>query len=168
MIVANAPKSKRILSSKIVLSPDTIHIGQIVSGRVIRHTRVGALVKVTSRIGGIIYSTDVSDNFDNGISYPAVNSLVKAAIVKVDQEKKQVTLSTRQSRLCPDQTTQVVDKEVNDISDLTVGTSVRGFIKSIADHGLFVTVGRCIDVRVQIRELFDDVGCFITVRTSVY
>lgn len=160
VIVANAPKSKRILSSKIALSLDSIQVGQIVNGRVIRHTRVGALVKITSQIGGIIHSTDVSDNFDNGISYPAVNSLVKAAIMKVDKEKKQVTLSTRQSRLHPDQLTQVVDMEVNDISDLTVGASVRGFIKSIAEHGLFVTVGRCIDARVQIRELFDDVGFF--------
>lgn len=167
VIVANAPKSKLTLPSKIALSIDTVHIGQIVSGRVIRHTRLGALVKVTSHIGGIIHPTDVSDNFDNGLSYPAVDSLVKAAIVKVDEEKRRVTLSTRQSRLRPDQTTQVVDKEINDISDLILGASVRGFVKSIADHGLFVTVGRYIDARVQIRELFDDVGHFIVTRISV-
>jgi len=34
---------------------------------------------------------------------------------------------------------------------------VRGFIKSIVEHGLFVMLGRGIDARVQIKELFDEV-----------
>ena len=57
----------------------------------------------------------------------------------------------------PESTKKIVDQEINHISDIHVGDTVRGSIKSVADHGLFVTIGRDIDARVQIRELFDDV-----------
>ncbi|KAF5352778.1 hypothetical protein D9756_006044 [Leucocoprinus leucothites] len=156
VIVANAPKAKATLPGKNSLTIDSIAVGQIVGGRVTRHTRHGTLVKVTTHIGGIIHPTDVSDNFDAGNPYPAIDSLVKAAIVSVDKDKKQVVLSTRQSRLRPGQATQIVDREINQISDLAVGDTVRGFIKSVAEHGLFVTIGRNVDARVQIRELFDE------------
>lgn len=161
VVVANAPKSKATLPSRNSLSIDTINVGQIVGGRVTRHTRRGTLVKVTSHVGGIIYPTDVSDNYDSGNPYPAIDSLIRAVVMAVDKEKRQITLSTRQSRLRPDQTTHVADREINDISDLAVGDTVRGFIKSVTDHGLFVTVGRIIDARVQIRELFDEVSHLI-------
>ncbi|KAJ3575984.1 hypothetical protein NP233_g748 [Leucocoprinus birnbaumii] len=156
VIVANAPKTKASLPSKNTLTIDNIAIGQVVGGRVTRHTRNGTLVKVTSHIGGIIHPTAVSDNFDVGNPYPAVDSLVKASVVSVDKEKRQVVLSTRQSRLRPDEAAQVVDREINQVADLAVGDTVRGFVKSIAEHGLFVTVGRSVDARVQIRELFDE------------
>lgn len=157
VIVANTPKTKALLAAKSSLSIDTIAIGQVVGGRVTRHTKQGTLVKVTSRIGGIIHPTDVSDNFDTGSPYPAIDSLIKAVVVGVDKEKRQVMLSTRQSRLYPDKIPQVADREINDVSDLAVGGTVRGFIKSVAEHGLFVVIGRNIDARVQIRELFDEV-----------
>ncbi len=166
IIVANAPKIKTNISAKNSLSIDTITIGQVVGGRVTRHTKQGALVKITSRIGGIIHPTDVSDNLDTGTPYPAIDLLVKAVVVGVDKEKSQVTLSMRQSRLHPDKILQVVDREINDVSDLSVGDTVRGFIKSVAEHGLFIIVGRNIDARVQIRELFDEVCNLVIIVVS--
>jgi transcriptional accessory protein Tex/SPT6 len=50
-----------------------------------------------------------------------------------------------------------VDREINSVEDLKVGETVRGFVKSIPEHGIFVTLGRWIDARVQIKELFDEV-----------
>ncbi|GAW04399.1 u3 snornp-associated protein rrp5 [Lentinula edodes] len=88
VIVANKPRLKLSLA-KSVISLDTVESGQSVGGRVVRHTAYGVLVKLSSHIGGVLYPTDVSDDF--------------------------------------------------------------GF-----DHGLFITIGRNIDARVQIRELFDD------------
>lgn len=158
VIVANAPKTKVTLPNKNSLTIDSVTVGQVVGGRVTRHAHHGTLVKVTTRIGGIIHPTDVSDNFDASNPYPAIDSLVKAAIVSVDKDRRQVTLSTRQSRLRPDQAAQIVDREISQVSDLAVGDTVRGFVKSVAEHGLFVTVGRNVDARVQIRELFDEVS----------
>ena len=49
------------------------------------------------------------------------------------------------------------DPEITSVEDLIPGASVRGFIKSVAEHGLFVSIGRDLDARVQIKELFDEV-----------
>ncbi|KAJ3870308.1 hypothetical protein EV359DRAFT_28064 [Lentinula novae-zelandiae] len=155
VIVANKPKLKLSLA-KSVISLDTVESGQSVGGRVVRHTAYGVLVKLSSHIGGVLYPTDVSDDFGSATSFPAMDAILKAVVISVDQDRKQLILSTRRSRMYPDQASKVVDREITQISDLHVGAKVRGFIKSITDHGLFITIGRNIDARVQIRELFDD------------
>ncbi|KIK70798.1 hypothetical protein GYMLUDRAFT_32858 [Collybiopsis luxurians FD-317 M1] len=155
VIVANKPKLKPSLA-KSNISIDTVQLGQLVGGRVVRHAAHGVLVKLPSHVGGILHPTDVSDDFASATVFPAVGSILKATVVSVDRDKKQLTLSTRRSRMHPDQATTIMDREINEISDLHVGQTARGLIKSITEHGLFVTVGRNIDARVQIRELFDD------------
>ncbi|KAF5385433.1 hypothetical protein D9757_005443 [Collybiopsis confluens] len=156
VVVANKPKQKPSLA-KNPISINTVEVGQSVGGRVVRHTAYGVLLKLPSHVGGLLHPTDVSDDFSSATAFPPVDSILKAVVVSVDRDKKQLTLSTRRSRMHPDQTsTAVVDREITEISDLHVGQTVRGFIKSVTDHGLFVTIGRNIDARVQIRELFDD------------
>lgn len=159
VIVANKPQTKPALPSKGQLSIDTVEPGQRVGGRVIRHTRQGTLIKITNTIGGILHPTDTADEYNLDKAFPAVDTLVTATIVSVEKDKRQLVLSTRASRANPGQEHNIVDREIGKISDLHVGDTVRGFIKNIANHGLFVTIGRGIDARVQIRELFDEVGC---------
>ncbi|RDB29525.1 rRNA biogenesis protein RRP5 [Hypsizygus marmoreus] len=156
VIVASKPKNREALPSKGTLSLESITIGQIVGGRVTRHTRHGALIKIAAHIGGILHPTDTSDDFEAGVSSPPIDSIIKATVVGIDMGRKQLTLSTRHSRMYPDQVKAVVDREISDLKDLHAGETVRGFIKSVAEHGLFVTIGRDIDARVQIRELFDE------------
>ncbi|KAH9486567.1 rRNA biogenesis protein rrp5 [Psilocybe cubensis] len=157
VLVANKPKTKGVsLSKGSAVTMENVSIGQLVGGRITRHTRHGALVKVSSNIGGILHLTDLEDDFGGGITLPAIDSIIKAVVVAIDTSKRQLTLSTRHSRMYPDQVHNVVDREISSISDIQVGDSVRGFVKNIADHGLFVTIGREVDGRVQIRELFDE------------
>jgi DNA-directed RNA polymerase subunit E'/Rpb7 len=54
-----------------------------------------------------------------------------------------------------------VDREINGVEELKVGETVRGSVKNIPEHGLFVSIGRSIDARVQIKELFDEVGASV-------
>ena len=157
VIVANKPKGKENGdSSRSHLILDTVTTGQIVSGRVTRQTPAGAFVKLSSHIRGIVHATDLSDNFDTGAALPRVDSVVKAAVVDIDRNAKQLTLSTRQSDMHPGSAAPV-DRAIASVGDLSVGSTVRGFVKTVMEHGVFVTVGRGIDARVQIRELFDDV-----------
>jgi rRNA biogenesis protein RRP5 len=108
-----------------------------------------------------LHPTDASDDYEAGTPFPAIDSVLKAAIVEVDLTKKQLVLSTRRSKMYPEEIKPVTDREIRDLRDLVAGETVRGFIKSVAEHGLFVTLGRNIDARVQIRELFDDVSLII-------
>ncbi|KAI0066486.1 nucleic acid-binding protein [Artomyces pyxidatus] len=156
VIVANRPKTKPALEHKQALTMDTVVVGQIVGGRVLRQHRNGTLVKLSSHITGTLHPTDGSDDYEVGMPFPNIDSIVKASVLSVDKEKKHLTLSTRPSRLHPDEHAAVVDREISGIADLKQGETIRGFIKSIAEHGLFVTLGRDVDARVQIKELFDE------------
>jgi rRNA biogenesis protein RRP5 len=159
VIVAHKPKIRPTLPLKgSSISMDTVQIGQIIGGRVLRHDRKGAFIKITTHISGLLYPTDTCDNYESGTPFLPVDSLVKAVVTGIDREKSQLSLSTRHSRMYPSRNHQVVDHEVQSLDDLKVGENIRGFIKSVAEHGLFVMLGREIDARVQIKELFDDVS----------
>ncbi|KDQ63358.1 hypothetical protein JAAARDRAFT_694923 [Jaapia argillacea MUCL 33604] len=156
VIVASKPKTKDAMIAKGSLSIDTVKVGQIVGGRVLRHGRSGAIVKLTPTIHGSLHPTDTCDDYESGTPFAAPDSILKAVVIGVQKEKKHLTLSTRPSRLQPESDHAIVDREINDVVDVKVGDTVRGFIKSVAEHGLFVTLGRQVDARVQIKELFDE------------
>ena len=158
VLVATKPKNKEPVTQKSALTLDTIQVGQLVGGRVLRHGRQGALVKLTSTISGMLHPTDASDDYSSGTPFPPVDSVLKAVVLAIDKEKKQLTLSTRPSRVRPTDHKPIQDKEINDLSDLKIGETIRGFVKNVAEHGLFVMLGRNIDARVQIKELFDQVS----------
>jgi rRNA biogenesis protein RRP5 len=158
VIVANRPKAKAPLAPKSTLSMNTVTLGQIVGGRVTRHGHNGAFVKLSSHLGGTLHPTDISDDYEAGVSFPNIDSILKAVIIDIDQTKKHLALSMRGSRMFPEQNRPVADREINGVGDLKTGETTRGFIKSISEHGLFITLGRDVDARVQIKELFDEVG----------
>jgi len=159
VIVANKPKPKPAsLLKGSAITMESVEVSQLIGGRVTRHARHGVLIKITTHIGGILHATDTSDNFETGVSsLPAIDTIIKATIIGIDETKRQLTLSTRQSRMRPSPDQVIADREISGIEDIQVGETLRGFIKNIDDHGLFVTIGRGIDARVQIRELFDEV-----------
>ena len=162
VIVANRPRTKPTLEHKQVLTMETIEIGRLVGGRVLRHFHSGTVLKFSGKITGTLHPTDASDDYEAGVPFPILDSIVKAAVISFDKDKKQLVVSARASRTRPEDHPPIVDREINGIEDLKVGETVRGFVKSIPEHGLFVSLGRSIDARVQIKELFDEV------RGSVY
>ena len=156
VLVATKPKDAAGIEKGLTL--DAVKIGQIVGGRVLRHIRHGALVKVSSHLTGLLHPTDVSDNYESAKAFPSEGVTLKAAVLAIDAAQKQLTLSTRASRVEDHYEGTPVDVEVKTLDDLHIGQSVRGFIKNVAEHGLFVSLGRGIDARVQIKNLFDDVS----------
>jgi rRNA biogenesis protein RRP5 len=159
VIVANKPKPRKAapLLRGSTITMDSVEVGQLVGGRVTRHTRHGALIKITTNVGGILHATDTSDSFESGISLPGIDAIIKATIIGIDKTKRQLTLSTRRSRMHPSPDQVIADRGISGIEDIQVGETLRGFIKNIGEHGLFVTIARDVDARVQIRELFDEV-----------
>ncbi|KAL5519222.1 RRP5 [Sanghuangporus vaninii] len=155
VIVANRPSQKSQPSSRARLDLRSLSIGSVVTGRISKHGRHGAVVKFPGKVTGILHLTDMKDDFEQGIIPLAVDSSVTAAVIAIDSNAKRLTLSTRRSRLEPTAEYSVVDPEVSGIQDLKVGQKLRGFIKSITDHGIFVTIGRGVDARVQIKELYE-------------
>ena len=136
-----------------------VKVGMTVPGLVIRHHSKGSTIRLSKHVFATLYSTDVCDDFETGNPFPALESVISVAILEVDESDQKVVVSARQSKVNPVQAVPVVDREVSSLGDLTVGDEIRGFVKTIADHGVFVSIGRGIDARIQIKELFDEVSC---------
>lgn len=138
--------------------------GDIIKGRVTAHNLKrgrGCAVRVSNSIVGSLHPTDAVDDLKKsfaGAYPPAVDTILDFAIISIDRRRKKLVLSTRPSRVKNTGKEKVMDPEIINIGDLKRGQSVRGIVKSAADAGLFVSLGRSIDARVQIKELFDDVG----------
>jgi rRNA biogenesis protein RRP5 len=101
------------------------------------------------------------DDFEREPAPLAAGDIVKCYVVKVDLGSSQLDLSTRPSRINTpgsSEASAIKDREVDDITSLKVGDQVRGFVKSMSGGGLFVTLGRSVTARVQIKEMFDDVS----------
>ena len=157
VIVASRPKTKPAIEHKQALTMETVEIGQVVGGRVLRHFHSGTVVKFSGKVTGTLHPTDASDDYEAGTPFSALDSIIKVAVISIDKDKKHLVVSSRASKTQPDDHPPVVDREINGVDDLKVGETVRGFVKSIPEHGVFVTLGRTIDARVQIKELFDEV-----------
>ncbi|KZV74937.1 nucleic acid-binding protein [Peniophora sp. CONT] len=156
VIVASKPRGKPVLEQDSPLTLDTVQVGQLVAGRVVRQARGGTLLKITGSITGTLHPTDSADDYEAGTSFPNTDTIVRGAVIEVNRTHRQLTLSSRLSRMQPDEEHEVIDPEIKGIDDLKVGKTVRGFVKSVAEHGLFVSIGRNLDARVQIKELFDE------------
>ena len=157
VIVASSPSIRGSDSLQPPLHMKDVSIGMTVKGRVSKHTRFGSLVKFSGHLVGMLHPTDVDDDYDKSSPFPPISSEVDAVVISIDRSKKSLGLSTRSSRMQPDSGSVVKDPEISELNDLKVGCVVRGFIKNITDHGLYVTLGRNVDARVQIREAHDEV-----------
>lgn len=160
VIVAAKPKPKaRLPASDAALKIEDLKTGQKLPGLVVKHTRKGAIVKLGKHVAGTLHATDVSDDYSTTNRYPAIDSVIQTIVVDIDAQNHQIVLSTRPSRLAQDESAKgsVLDPEISGLEALRIGQTIRGFVKGITDSGLFVSLSRSIDARVQIRELFDEV-----------
>lgn len=164
VIVSSRRRSQFSIGSKD-LSFESAQLGLVVNGRVIGMARKGAIVRISRSLTAILHITDVSDDFASGVAMPQINTSLTGCIVALDQQTKQAVLSIRPSRIKPGPQNTVVDPDLT-LADIRPLQRVRGFVKSITNHGVFITIGRNLDARVQIKELFDEV-CLAVPSSSV-
>jgi rRNA biogenesis protein RRP5 len=158
VIVAAKPKAKaKLPTSDATLKMEDLQMGQKLPGLVVKHTKKGAVIKLGKHIFGMLHPTDASDNYSPGYMLPAVENVVQTVVIGLDLSNRQVALSTRPSRVNTERKLDIIDQEIESLDDLKVGQRLRGIVKSVADSGLFVSLSRSIDARVQIKELFDEV-----------
>ncbi|KAH8178609.1 s1 RNA binding domain-containing protein [Sarocladium implicatum] len=127
----------------------------VLPGRITKVNERQAMVKLSDKVAGPVHLPDMVDNFDdvNSLNY-LKGDVVRVAIVDVDVSNKRLRLSMRPSRIMSS-TLPVKDKEISSISDVAAGDVVRGFVKNVADNGLFVLLGGQITARVKISNLSD-------------
>lgn len=147
--------SARSSSSKDVVTWDSIKTNMVLPGKITKVNERQILVKLSESVSGPVHLPDMADNFDdvNTTQYRK-GGIVRVSVVDVDKSNKRVRLSTRPSRIMSS-TLPVKDKEITDISQLTSGDIIRGFVKNVADKGLFVLLGGQVSALVKISNLSD-------------
>ncbi|KAJ8389813.1 hypothetical protein AAFF_G00112820 [Aldrovandia affinis] len=125
--------------------------------------RIGVIVELPFKRTGRVSVLDLTDSYrPNPLDHYRVGQVVRCCVV--GDEKTQLHLSLRPSRANPEKAPPVKDAEVLSIDDLKEGQTVRGYVKSVEDQGVFVRLSRTITGRVK----FQQVTSFFVIDHSVY
>jgi rRNA biogenesis protein RRP5 len=135
-------------SSAPITNLDSVVVGQSYPAKLTRVAESGMLAQLTDSITGRIGLTDISSEYQAKPTASFSKHQICEVVVKaVDVPNKKVALSLRQGG--------GPDPEIDTVADLKVGSRYRGYIRNVADTGLFVELGRNVVARVKIAEVSD-------------
>ncbi|PWY88997.1 nucleic acid-binding protein [Aspergillus heteromorphus CBS 117.55] len=154
----DAEKGRLDLSAKQrsdKLSFEDITTGMVLPGRVTKVTERQVIMQLSESIVGAVDLVDMADDYTKANPTACQkNEVLRACVVNVDKAKKKITLSLRPSKVLSS-SLPVQDREISSIEQLKVGDVVRGFVRRVADNGLFVTLGHGVTAYVRVSDLSD-------------
>lgn len=129
--------------------------GLVLPGRVTKVSDRNILVQLSDQVVGAVELIDLADNYgDADLAKFQKNDVLRVCVLSVDIPNKKVVLSTRPSKVLSS-SMEVTDQEITSLKQLAVNDVVRGFIRNVADKGVFVTLGHGITAFVRIGHLSD-------------
>ncbi|KAL8767011.1 MAG: hypothetical protein Q9209_006365 [Squamulea sp. 1 TL-2023] len=147
--------SSRSGTSTKPLTIGDLSVGMVLPGRVTRVNERQIMVQLTDSLSGPVNLVDLADDYST--ANPTIyekNQIVRVCIRGVDIPNKRIYLSTRPSKTLSS-SLPVEDREINTVSDLKVNDVVRGFVKNIADNGVFISLAFNVTAFVRISDLSD-------------
>ncbi|KAF6822910.1 s1 RNA binding domain-containing protein [Colletotrichum plurivorum] len=134
---------------------DSLRKNAVLPGRVTKVNDRQVMVKLSDAVSGPVHVIDLCDKYDeaNPLKY-SKGEIIRVSVVEVDKSNKRLRLSTRPSRILSS-TSPVADREITSITQLSSGDIVRGFVKNVADKGVFVQLGGTVSALVKISNLSD-------------
>ncbi|MCJ1313904.1 rRNA biogenesis protein rrp5 [Agyrium rufum] len=147
--------SARSGQSTMPTSLKELSVGDLYAGRVTKVADGFIMVQINEHLSAPVYLIDMADDFDE--ANPSAfhkNQIVRVCVQTIDEPNKRFTLSSRPSKILSS-SLPVKDPEITTISQLKLGHAVRGFIKNIADSGLFITIASKIAAYVRVSDLSD-------------
>ena len=145
----------RSSDSSNTITWDNVKKGLVLPGKVTKVTERSVLVKLSEEVSGPVHLVDLEDDYDSASPKKYTrNEIIRVAVIDVDSSNKKVRLSTRPS-LVLNSALPVKDRVVATISSLKAGDIVRGFVRHVADQGLFVNLGGHVTAFVKISDLSD-------------
>ncbi|KAJ5713657.1 uncharacterized protein N7483_010838 [Penicillium malachiteum] len=137
------------------LTFNDISVGMVLAGRVTKITEKQLIMQLNDALVGAVNLIDLADDYSK--ANPTVhqkNEVLRACVVAVDKNHKKIYLSLRPSKVLSS-SLPVQDPEITSIKDLKANDVVRGFVKRIADSGLFISVGHDVNAYVRVSDLSD-------------
>ena len=137
------------------LTLNDLSVGMVLPGRVTKVNERYIMVQLNEFLSGPVNLTDIADDYSE--ANPTIyekNQIIRVYVKQIDAPNTKITLSTRPSKVLSS-TLPVEDREITSLSDLKVNDLVRGFVKNIADEGLFVSLGSNITSYIRVSDLSD-------------
>lgn len=142
-------------SSTETLSLETLSVGSILPARVTKSNERSVWAQLNPQVVGHVGLTELIDDYD--LADPtkfSKNDVIRVCVVDKDIPNKKITLTTRPSKVLSS-SLPVKDKFLTSASQLKVNEIVRGFIRNVADIGLFIALGPSLTAFVRVAELSD-------------
>ena len=131
-------------------------LGSVLPGRVTKVTDRQVMVQLSESLSAPIHLVDLVDDYSKAdLAVYRKNQIVRVCIKNIDTPNKRITLSTRPSKVLSS-SLPIEDPDISSVSQLKVNDIVRGFIKNVADNGIFVSLASNITAFIRISDLSDD------------
>lgn len=131
-----------------VKSINDVTIGQKYPARILKVKDTFVLVELGEKVFASSFITDALDNYSHKLENVFhANDYTSATVLAVDKDTEKIAVSLR--------TSSATDKCINSISDLSVGDVVKGYVKNVANNGVYVALGRSIHALVRVSDLSD-------------
>lgn len=129
--------------------------GMVLPARVTRSNERTVTVELADNIICHVPLVELGDDYDqiNPGQYNK-NDIVRACVIAVDQPNKRAFVSLRPSKVLSS-SLPVKDTQIANVTQLKAGDLVRGFVKKVAEKGIFVSLGANVDALVRISDLSD-------------
>ena len=135
---------------------DDLSEGTILPGRVTKVTDRQVMVQLSETLSAPVHLVDMADDYEKADpSTYHKNQMLRVCIKGVDIPNKKITLSTRPSKVLSS-SLPVKDPDITSVSQLHVNDIRRGFIKNVADNGIFVSLASNVTAFTRITDLSDD------------
>ena len=147
--------SARSGSSSSPVTLEDLSKGMVLPGRVTKVTERQVMIQLSDTISAPVHLVDLADDYST--ANPTVynkNQTVRVCITGLDMPNKKITLSTRPSKVLSS-SLPVKDREITSITQLNANDVVRGFIKNVADNGIFVALASNVTAFIRVSDLSD-------------
>ncbi|KAH6642042.1 rRNA biogenesis protein-like protein RRP5 [Boeremia exigua] len=142
-----------VTGNKVTLKD--LKVGYVLPARVTKTHDTSIVVHVNESIAAPIYLEQLADDYDQAKpSEFKIGDVIRVCVVDIDHSNKKLGLSARPSKVISP-SLPIKDPVIQDRSDLKVSQVVRGFIKQVADNGIYVRLGPKVEAYVRVSELSD-------------
>lgn len=132
-----------------------ISAGMILPGRVTKVTEKQVIMQLGEALVGAVNLVDLADDYSK--ANPTVhqkNEVLRACVIAVDKGNKKIHLSLRPSKVLSAKL-PIQDPEFSSIKEIKPNDVIRGFVKRVADSGLFVAVSHDVTAYVRVSDISD-------------
>ena len=127
----------------------------VLPGRITKVTERQVMVQLSESLSAPIHLVDLADDYSK--ADPTIyekNQTIRVWIKDMDAPNKKITLSARPSKVLSS-SLPVKDPDIGSLSQLKVNDIRRGFIKNVADNGVFVSLASNVTAFTRVSDLSD-------------